>query len=391
MTRLGDLEVLARRIWPPLFLCMVVVGSWALVSAFDNVVYTRTTVLMFLLLIVVLGLQIFSGNSGVLSFGHISFMAVGAYTSALLTIPTAIKEFTFLTMPEFLKSWVFPAELGTLEGTLAGAGFAMLFALVMAAPIVRLSGVAAGIATLAILVVVNVFLVQTTSITRGTSTMIGVPQTTTFLQVMIWVLIFIVVAFAFKQSRFGLRLRASRENERAAKSVGVRVPVERAIAWVLSGFVVGVGGALYGHFFVTFAPGTFFFDITFLTIAMLIVGGMTSVTGAVVGVYFITFVNELFRRWEVEGFAGVQPPSGTAGLVLAAVLLVTLILRPKGITAGREITWLGDWRLPTRVRRPATAVAVPSSERSPAAREGSVPAGDTTARRSPTAGAVPKE
>jgi branched-chain amino acid transport system permease protein len=350
---------------------------------------------MFLVLIVVLGLQIFSGNSGVLSFGHVSFMAVGAYTSALLTIPTAIKEFTFLTMPDFLKSWVFPAELGPLAGTLAGAGFAALFALLMAAPIVRLSGVPAGIATLAVLVIVNVFLVQTTSITRGTSTMIGVPQTTTFLHVMVWVLVFIAVAFVFKQSRFGLRLRASRENERAAKSVGVRVPVERAIAWVLSGFVVGVGGALYGHYFVTFAPGTFFFDLTFLTIAMLIVGGMTSVTGAVVGVYFLTFVNELFRRWEVEGLAGVQPPSGTAGLVLAFVLLLTLILRPKGITAGREIAWPGDWRLPGRLQRPVTAAAAAPGEQIPAAPEGSVSAeaapGDIAPKRSPTAEAVPKE
>ncbi len=73
------------------------------------------------------------------------------------------------------------------------------------------------------LVIVNVFIIQTVSITRGTSTMIGVPETTTFLSVMIWVLIFIVVAFVFQQSRFGLRLRASRENERAARSVGVRV------------------------------------------------------------------------------------------------------------------------------------------------------------------------
>lgn len=351
MNRLRQLEGIARRGWSPLALCAVVLVSWGIVQVLDNVVYTRTAVLMFLLLIVVLAMQVFSGNSGVLSFGHVSFMAIGAYTSALLTIPTAVKESTFLTMPGFLKSWIFPAELGTIEATLAGAGFALVFALLTAPPIVRLAGVQAGIGTLAILVIVNVFLVQTTSITRGTSTMIGVPETTTLLQVMIWVLIFIIVAFAFQQSRFGLRLRASRENERAARSVGVRVPTERSIAWVLSGFAAGVAGALYGHFFVTFSPYDFYFDITFVTIAMLVVGGMSSVTGAVVGVFFITFVRELFRRWEVDGFAGVTPPSGTASLALAVVLLVTLVLRPKGITAGKEIPWPGDWSLPRPLRR----------------------------------------
>ena len=103
---------------------------------------------------------------------------------------------------------------------------------------------------------------------------------------MIWVVIFLFVAFVFQQSRFGLRLRASRENERAAKSVGVRVVGgARASPGCCPGFVAGVGGALYGHYFVTFAPGAFYFDMTFITVAMLIVGGMRSVTGAVVGVY----------------------------------------------------------------------------------------------------------
>jgi branched-chain amino acid transport system permease protein len=365
------LEGPARRAWPPLALCLVIVISWAIVTALDSVVYTQTTVLMFLLLIVTLSLQMFSGNSGVLSFGHVAFVAIGAYTSALLTIPPQIKEFTYLEMPGFLKSWIFPAELGTIEGTLAGAGFAAAFALLTAAPIARLAGVAAGIGTLAVLVIVNVFINQTVSITRGTSTTIGVPKTTTFLSVMIWVLIFIFVAFVFQQSRFGLRLRASRENERAAKSVGVRIGVERAIAWVLSGFVAGVGGALYGHYFVTFAPGAFYFDMTFITVAMLIVGGMRSVSGAVVGVFFLTFVNELFRRWEVDGFAGVTPPSGTANLVLAVVLLVTLILRPRGITAGKEIPWPGDWSLPSGLKRgrsqaPATPLPEAPSGANPA-------------------------
>ncbi len=353
----ASLQGLLRRIWVPLFLCLLVVASWAIVEGLDKNVYTRTAVLMFLLLIVVLGLQIFSGNSGVLSFGHIAFMSIGAYASALLTIPTEIKEFTFLDMPRFLRSWIFPAELGTLQATLAGAGIAVIIALITAPPIVRLAGVQAGIGTLAVLVVVNVFTIQTESVTRGTSTMIGVPDTTTLLQVMVWSLVFIVVAYAFQQSRYGLQLRGSRENERAARSVGVRVPVARSVAWVLSGFVVGVAGALYGHFFVTFGPLDFYFDITFLTIVMLIVGGMTSVTGAVVGVYFIMFVRELFRRWEVDGFADVKPPSGTASLVLAFALLVTLILRPKGITGGKEIPWPGDWSLPRRLKRRQEGVA----------------------------------
>ncbi len=365
-------EPAARRAWPPFALCSVLVVTWALIDGFGDVFYTDTTVRMFLTLIVVLGLQIFSGNSGVLSFGHVAFMAIGAYASSLLTIPPDVKKFTFLTMPHFLSSWVLPAHLTTLEGTLAGAGVATLFALVTAAPIVRLAGVQAGIATLALLVIVYVFNTQTTSITRGTSTMIGVPQSTTLLSVLAWSLIFVGVAFVFQQSRNGLRLRGSRENERAARSVGVRVPVERALAWTLSGFVVGVAGALYGHYFVTFSPTDFFFNnglnIVLITIAMLVVGGMTSVTGAVVGCYFVTVIYTAFGRWEVNGFLGATAPSGTANLVLSAILLATLVLRPRGITGGKEIPWPGDWsldwarRLHARLRE-LRGVAEPGPER----------------------------
>jgi branched-chain amino acid transport system permease protein len=353
VSALVSLEVLARRLWAPLALCSFVVVTWALVDAFGDVVYTRTAVRMLLLLLVVLGLQIFSGNSGVLSFGHVTFVAIGAYTSALLTIPTAIKEFTYLTMPSWLTSWVFPAELSPLEGTLVGGGFAALFALIISPAIVRLDGVQAGIATLALLVIANVFIVQTSSITRGTSTQIGVPTTTTLLSVTVWVLVAIALAFLFQQSRFGLRLRASRENERAARSVGVQVPRERGIAWVLSAFVCGVAGALYAHYFVTFSYLDFYFntngfDQVLLPIAMLVVGGMTSVTGAVIGCYLVTVVFEIFRRWEVNQFLGTNPPSGTTNLVLAVVLLVTLFLRPRGITGGKELPWPTEWRLPRK-------------------------------------------
>jgi branched-chain amino acid transport system permease protein len=354
-----------RRVWPPLVLCGLLVVTWAIVDSIGGVVYQGYGVLMFLNLMVVLALQIFSGNSGVLSFGQATFVAFGAYFSALLTIPPAQKTFQFTQMPHWLSSWVFPAHLPAIEATLAGAGLAMAVAALFAPAIVRLSGVQAGIATLAILVMGNVFLVQTTSITRGTSTLYSVPPTTTYRSLLVWAIIFVAVAFVFKQSRFGLRLRATRENERAARSVGVRVSKERAIAWILSGFVAGAAGALYGHYFVTFSPSDFYFntnglDLVILPIAMLVVGGMGSVTGAIVGCYAVTIVYTFFNRWEVDGFGGTTSaaPSGTSNLALAAMLLIVLILRPKGLSGGKELAWPTDWRLPRFRRRGRVAPLV---------------------------------
>ena len=342
---------LLRTIWTPLLLSGFMAAIWVVITyVVTDVFYDQEAEKFYLRLLIVLALQMFSGNSGILSFGQIAFMAVGAYSSALLTIPTEIKQFTFLSMPHLVKTWVFPAQFSPLEGTLAGGVAALVVALVFGVPIVRLIGVAAGIATLAILVAMNVFIQQTSSITRGTSTQIGVPQTTTLRATMLWVIVAIVVAFVFKQSRNGLRLRASRENDRASRSVGVNVARERYIAFALSGFFCGLAGALYGHYFITFSYLDFYFDLTFLTIAMLVVGGMGSVSGAVTGTCFLTVIYVFFQRFEVNGIAGTMVPSGTADVVMALALLVAQILRPKGLTAGREIPWPGDWKLPNRLR-----------------------------------------
>jgi branched-chain amino acid transport system permease protein len=358
-------EQVLRTIWTPLLLSALMVAIWLVITyVVGDVFYHDEAEKFFLRLLIVLALQMFSGNSGILSFGQVAFMAVGAYTSALLTIPTAIKQFTFLSMPHLLKQWVFPAQFSPLEGTIAGGVAALIVAMVFGVPIVRLVGVAAGIATLAILVAMSVFIQQTSSITRGTSTQIGVPQTTTLRATLIWVILAIILAFAFKQSRIGLRLRASRENDRAARSVGVHVARERYIAFALSGFVCGLVGAIYAHYFITFSYLDFYFDLTFLTIAMLVVGGMGSVSGAVVGTCFLTVIYVFFQRFEVNGIAGATVPSGTADVVMALALLVALILRPKGLTAGREIPWPGDSRWLQRMRQPQAppAAQAPSAE-----------------------------
>jgi branched-chain amino acid transport system permease protein len=325
--------------WTPLVLILALVILHLVITTSGSAFYKDELERMFLIMIFVLGLQLFSGNSGILSFGHVALMAIGAYSSALLTIPSATKEATFTAMPHWLSSWIFPAELSPVLGMLVGAGFAALLAVVFAVPIARLAGVAAVIATLAVLIVVSGTISQTPTVTGGTNTMIGVPQTTTPTMTLIVLVLVLLGTFAFKQSGHGLRLQASRDDERAAMAVGIWVPYERFVAFALSGFVCGLAGALYAHYFIAFSYLDFYFPLTFLTIAMLVVGGLRSVTGAVVGTVFMTVIVVAVQRAEVNGVAGIDPPSGTANLVLALALLAALILRPDGITGGREIPW----------------------------------------------------
>lgn len=344
-----------RPVWTPLVLSLVVVATLLAVETAGDVFLADELERLFIWMMLVLGLQIFSGNSGVISFGQVAFMAAGAYFSALLTIPPAVKDFTFADMPGYLSSWIFPAELSPLAGTLAGAAIGAVLAAIFGVLIARLEGVGAAIATLAILVIANVFITQTPSVTLGTDVITGVPQTSTLRGTAVWLVIIIFAAYAFQQSRHGLRLRASRENEDAARSVAVHVRRERYLAFVLSGFVYGLAGALFAHYFIGFGYADFYLGLTFIIIAMLVVGGMTSVTGAVVGTYFLSVIFLVVQRIEVDGVFGTTAPSGSANLVVAIALLVALIVWPKGITGGREVPWPARWSRRGGVRQAGAA------------------------------------
>jgi len=342
-----------RVAWTPIALSVLILLTWAIVENAGSVTLEEDVMRLFLWMMLVLAWQLFSGNSGVMSFGHIAFMAAGAYFSALLTMSPILKETTFPDMPRFLASWIHPAELSLVEAMLAAGALAAVLAAIFGIAVARLAGVAAAIATLAILVIMNTFIVQTPAVTGGSDVLVGVPRETTpgFAALALVVVIFAV--YAFKQSRHGLRLRASRENQEAAQLVAVNVRLERYIAFVIAGLICGVAGALYAHYFTGFAPPDFYFELTFIVVAMLVVGGMQSVAGAVLGTYFLTIVYLAARRGEVDGVFGVEPPSGTANLLVAVALLLALLLRPRGITGGREVPW------PTALRRrgPVAAAA----------------------------------
>lgn len=316
----------------PLAGVVAIVLAVALLGGAGSAAFQRTTQNVLLDLVLVVGLYVFVGNSGVLSFGHIAFAAIGAYTTALVTIPHELKAATLPELPGFIAD----AQLGTTAGLLAGGALAALVAAVVAVPLMRLSGIAASIATLSVLVIVNVVASNWDDVTNGTGTLVGIPTNEDLWTVVPWALAALIAAFAFQQSRAGSRLRATREDAVAAQSVGISVARERRVAFVLSAFLVGVGGGLYARFLGAFNPDQFYLDLTFLTIAMLVIGGLRSLSGAVVGVVFVSAVSEALRELQ-EG--GIGDRAGLREFVLASIMLAVLVFRPDGLTGGRELRW----------------------------------------------------
>jgi branched-chain amino acid transport system permease protein len=122
----------------------------------------------------------------------------------------------------------------------------------------------------------------------------------------------------------------------------VHMVSHRLAAFVISAFLSGISGVLLGHFLGTVRVETFYLDLTFLIIAMLVIGGMHSLTGAVAGAIVIALLTELLRQAETGitlGATTIAAPGGLGDAVLALVMLLIILFRPRGIAGGREIAW----------------------------------------------------
>jgi branched-chain amino acid transport system permease protein len=290
----------------------------------------------------VLAFQVFSGNSGVVSFGHTAFMSVGAYVSAWLTMPAAIQRTALPNLP----GWLAGHELAFAVAVLFVIAAGLLLAILSGVPIARLGGASASIATLGFLIIVYAILAASRDFTRGNQTFYGVPRVTDVFLALGFACAFIIVARLFKDSGYGLMTRATRDNETAAVSVGVNPRRMRYVAWVLSGGMAAVAGALYGHMLGAFTPKDFYFHLAFTYVAMLIVGGMYTVTGAVAGVGLVMFIQELLRNFERGFDIGPLHVPEIFGLPIVGVSLAMLFVlwwRPAGLVGMNEFArgWFG--------------------------------------------------
>jgi branched-chain amino acid transport system permease protein len=283
---------------------------------------------------IVVAIYVFIGNSGVLSFGQISFVAVGAFVAGVMTIPLESKTGVLPQLFPVLRDHT----VGNVTSLLLGAAAGGVFALIVGLPLMRLSGLAAGIATFAVLEVTHNILREWTKIGPGATTLSLVPETTDALQATIGVLAVIAAAFAYQLSRFGRRLRASREDTAAARGVGVSVHRERLWAFTVSGALAGFAGALLVHLLGSITTEQVYLELTFLTLAMLVVGGLTSLWGAVLGALVVSALDSFLIEAEQGVKLGVSLdlPQGTRLIFLGAIMALVLIVRPSGLTGGRE-------------------------------------------------------
>ena len=264
--------------------------------------------------VVAVGLDVFAGYAGQMSFGNFGFVAVGAYSAALVSGHSGLSPW-----------WGLPASL-------LAAGFV---ALIIGIPMVRLPHLGSALVTFFFAFIVVVLLTGNLLLrwTHGEDGLISAPLKVgtasldqgAGLFYLTWAVLLIAVLMAIRygRSRAGLALRVIKRNEIVAETLGVNVATAKLSAFMFSAMVAGLAGFVYGQSLGFLSPSTFDPTESIYIVAMVVVGGLGTVIGPVVGALFFTLLGEL----ALSAGAGRE-------LIFAVVLLIALVSLPSGLYGG---------------------------------------------------------
>ncbi|MCR4435723.1 MAG: branched-chain amino acid ABC transporter permease [Clostridiales bacterium] len=287
-----------------------------------------------------LSLNLVNGFTGLFSLGHAGFMAVGAYTTALLTMSPAVKKQIFymapLIKPLDAITLPFPAAL------IAGGVLAALAAYIIGAPTLRLKGDYLAIATLGFGEIIRVIFTNTQNITNGALGLKGIPATTNLWWSFGTAAFTLVVLMSLINSSYGRALKAIREDEIAAESMGVSLFFHKNLSFIIGAFFAGIGGGLLGNLLGTIDPKQFNFLFTFNILLIVVLGGMGSFTGTIISAFIITIANEVLRFLDESidlGFIVFNGKLGLRAVVFSALLMVVVLFYSQGLMGTSEFSW----------------------------------------------------
>ncbi len=295
--------------------------------------------------ILAISLNFIYGFSGMFSLGHAGFMAIGAYVSALCILTPAQKDMIWLLEPIWgpLADLYTPFFVSVFMGGLAAA----LFSLLVALPVMRLGGDYLGIATLGFAEIIRVVFTNVAPLTNGAIGLRGIPPYANAWWNYIWLVITLFVILSILNSNFGNVLKSIRDDEIAARTMGINTTAYRTMAFCVGGFFAGVGGALMGSLVTTISPKMFNFQLTFNILLIVVAGGLGSITGSLVGAAVITLMLEWLRIVEAPmnfGFVEIPGIPGMRMVIFSVALVLIILFRRQGLMGTREFSWNAFYR-----------------------------------------------
>jgi len=289
--------------------------------------------------VLAMSLNLINGFTGQFSLGHAGFMAVGAYTTALLTMDPVTKKMVYFMTPIIppLQNLTLPF----IVALLFGGAMAALFAAMVGVPSLQLRGDYLAIATLGFAEIIRLVIQNAQVITNGALGLKGIPAKVNLWWTIGVALCTYVLLRNLLQSSFGRALRSIRENETAAQAMGINLFRHKMISFLISSFVAGVGGGLLASLLTTIDPVMFKFPLTFQILLTVVLGGMGSLSGSVLAAAIVTYLMEFLRIVEEPRTLGFLTIPGIPGLrmvIFSFALVIVVIWYPRGLLGDGEFS-----------------------------------------------------
>ena len=256
--------------------------------------------------IAALGVSLFTGFTGIFTLGHAGYMAIGAYTAAILTVEYGVHF---------------------IPAIIAGGIIAMVFAYLIGIPTLKLVGDYYTIASLGLGEAIRLVIENWQSLTRGARGYPGIDNYTTLPVSLSFLIVMGAGMFFLVNSSYGRAFKACRDDYIAASLLGFNTARFRVFSLAISGFYCGISGALLAGFMSFIQPVMFDMAKSTELVSVVVFGGLGSMSGCLIGTTILTLVTELFR-----------PISQYRMLVYGLVLVLVMVLRPEGIMGTNELT-----------------------------------------------------
>lgn len=326
--------------WKTIVFLVVVLIGIGIADLFIDSYLRRILNLCAIYTIVSLGMNLVNGFTGQFSLGQAGFMAVGAYTVAVFTVPIQARATIFYLEPmaPFLVNIQLPFIVALVLGGFVSAGFAFL----IGSPCLRLRGDYLAIATLGFSEIIRIVFTNTQSITNGALGIKSIPTISSLWWTFGIALIIIIAMVLLINSSYGRAFKSIREDEIAAEAMGVGLFKTKMTAFMIGAFFTGIGGGLFAALLGTVDPKQFYFTLTYNFLLIIVLGGMGSISGTVIASFVVTLGQEALRFLDEPMAFGLDLPIFRPGLrmvVFSALLMIIVLFYRKGLMGTNELSW----------------------------------------------------
>lgn len=326
--------------------------------------------------LVAVSMNLLNGFTGLFSLGQAGFMLLGAYTYAILTVPTDVRESVYYLFNGSVVNFSLQELFGALFGT-SGVGGAVslvlgvllalvlaglvaaLFAWLIGLPVLRLKSDYLAIATLGFAEIIRAIFQWDAlgKITNGANMIKGFPdfssfnitdgqgtvvlRLSTFVPFLVVIVCIVLIVLLIKSS-YGRAFKAIREDEIAAEAMGINLARHKMLSFCISAFFAGVGGALFAMYTANAQAKVFTSTMTYEILLIVVIGGIGSISGAGIATFLYVACSEWWLRFlDSETFIGnIQVPflrNGFRMVVFSIIIMIVVLFFRRGIMGNKEL------------------------------------------------------